>query len=137
MIWAGPESPAFCGLRVSDVQLKQHDVGPILVARCLGLWQLFGRHARRDVLLHRRERDALDGKLIGTGERHIDIIGVDIESARVEVREAEVPDGSATARAIDYSLNRWAALTRYIDDGELAELPALTRLLFIALWTPH
>jgi transposase len=31
----------------------------------------------------------------------------------------KVPDGSATARAIDYSLNRWAALTRYVDDGEL------------------
>jgi len=30
-----------------------------------------------------------------------------------------VPDGSATAKAIDYSLNRWAALTRYIDDGDL------------------
>jgi transposase len=31
----------------------------------------------------------------------------------------KVPDGSATAKAIGYSLNRWAALTRYIDDGEL------------------
>jgi transposase len=31
----------------------------------------------------------------------------------------KVPDGSATARAIDYSLTRWAALTRFIDDGEL------------------
>ena len=31
-------------------------------------------------------------------------------------RRGQVPDGSATARAIDYSLNRWAALTRYIDD---------------------
>jgi len=31
----------------------------------------------------------------------------------------KVPDGSATARAIDYSLNRWAALVRYIDDGDL------------------
>ena len=30
-----------------------------------------------------------------------------------------VPDGSATARAIDYSLKRWAALTRYLDDGDL------------------
>lgn len=30
-----------------------------------------------------------------------------------------VPDGSATARAIDYSLKRWKALTRYIDDGDL------------------
>lgn len=30
-----------------------------------------------------------------------------------------VPDGSATAKAIDYSLKRWHALTRYIDDGDL------------------
>ena len=29
------------------------------------------------------------------------------------------PDGSATARAIDYSLNRWMALTRFLDDGDL------------------
>ena len=31
----------------------------------------------------------------------------------------KVPDGSATAKAIDYSLKRWEALTRYIDDAEL------------------
>ena len=30
-----------------------------------------------------------------------------------------VPDGSATAKAIDYSLKRWKALTRYIDDGDV------------------
>jgi transposase len=30
-----------------------------------------------------------------------------------------VPDGSATAKAINYSLGRWQALTRYIDDGDL------------------
>ena len=36
----------------------------------------------------------------------------------VEHRQ-KVPDGSATAKAIGYSLNRWAALTRYIDDGDL------------------
>lgn len=30
------------------------------------------------------------------------------------------PDGSATAKAIDYSPKRWVALTRYIDDRELA-----------------
>lgn len=28
-----------------------------------------------------------------------------------------VPNGSATARALDYSLKRWVALTRYLDDG--------------------
>jgi transposase len=31
----------------------------------------------------------------------------------------KVPEGSATAKAIDYSLKRWAALTRYLDDGNL------------------
>lgn len=31
----------------------------------------------------------------------------------------KVPDGSATAKAIDYSLKRWAALTRYLDDAML------------------
>ena len=31
----------------------------------------------------------------------------------------KVPDGSATAKAIDYSLKRWLALTRYVDDGDL------------------
>jgi transposase len=31
----------------------------------------------------------------------------------------KVPDGSATAKAIEYSLGRWEALTRYIDDGDL------------------
>ena len=31
----------------------------------------------------------------------------------------KVPDGSATARAIDYSLKRWQALVRFIDDGDL------------------
>jgi transposase len=31
----------------------------------------------------------------------------------------KVPDGSATAKAIEYSLGRWGALTRYIDDGDL------------------
>jgi transposase len=30
-----------------------------------------------------------------------------------------VPDGSATAKAINYSLNRWEALTRFLDDPAL------------------
>src|SRR5690554_684963 len=29
----------------------------------------------------------------------------------------KVPDGSGTAKALDYSLKRWTALTRYLDDG--------------------
>lgn len=31
----------------------------------------------------------------------------------------QVPEGSATAKAIDYSLKRWQALTRYIGDSDL------------------
>jgi hypothetical protein len=34
-------------------------------------------------------------------------------------KRSEVPDGSATSKAIDYSLRRWVALVRYIDDGDL------------------
>ena len=29
-------------------------------------------------------------------------------------------DGTALARALDYSLKRWIALTRYIGDGQLS-----------------
>ena len=32
---------------------------------------------------------------------------------------AQVPEGSATAKAIRYSVRRWSALTRYLDDGTL------------------
>jgi hypothetical protein len=64
-------------------------------------------------------------------ERHLDA------SARQQIRQqrakpiaealrqwltrqrGQVPDGSATAKAIQYSLGRWAALVRYIDDGDL------------------
>ncbi len=28
-----------------------------------------------------------------------------------------MPNGSATTKALDYSLKRWVALTRYLDDG--------------------
>jgi transposase len=34
-------------------------------------------------------------------------------------QRGQVPDGSAIAKAIDYSLGRWVALIRYIDDGQL------------------
>lgn len=31
----------------------------------------------------------------------------------------QVPNGSSAAKAIDYSLKRWAALVHYIDDGQV------------------
>ncbi|MFW2776638.1 IS66 family transposase, partial [Acinetobacter baumannii] len=36
--------------------------------------------------------------------------------AWLEEQRRRVPDGSAIARAIDYSLKRWPALVRYLDD---------------------
>jgi transposase len=39
--------------------------------------------------------------------------------AWLAAQRQRVPDGSATAKAIDYSLGRWGPLTRYLDDGAL------------------
>lgn len=33
--------------------------------------------------------------------------------------DEKIPHGSATAKVVDYSLNRWVALTRFLDDGDL------------------
>ena len=35
------------------------------------------------------------------------------------LQRRQITDGSATARALDYSLKRWSALTRFLDDGQL------------------
>ena len=35
------------------------------------------------------------------------------------LQRQKITDGSATARALDYSLKRWVALTRFVDDGQL------------------
>jgi transposase len=37
----------------------------------------------------------------------------------LRLQRQKVPDGSATAKAINYSLKRWSALIRFIDDGDL------------------
>ena len=35
------------------------------------------------------------------------------------VHRQKITDGSATAKALDYSLRRWGALTRFVDNGQL------------------
>src|SRR6218665_4056062 len=35
------------------------------------------------------------------------------------LQRQKVPEGSASAKALDYSLRRWVALTRFVDDGQL------------------
>jgi transposase len=45
-------------------------------------------------------------------------IADDLQAWLIAQRQ-KVPPGSATAKAIDYSLNRWPALMRYLGDGRL------------------
>ena len=35
------------------------------------------------------------------------------------LQRQKITDGSATARALDYSLKRWVALTQFLDEGQL------------------
>ena len=35
------------------------------------------------------------------------------------LQRQRITDGTATAKALDYSLKRWAALTRFVQDGRL------------------
>ena len=38
----------------------------------------------------------------------------------IDLGRERVPDGSGIARALDYSLNRWQALSRFLRDGEVS-----------------
>lgn len=100
-------------------------------------------HARRKFhALHENHRseiaaEALElyGALYGV-EREAQDLGLDAEGRRalrqvkarpladqlqswLERKLTQVPEGSASAKAILYSLRRWSALTRYLDDGTL------------------
>ena len=44
----------------------------------------------------------------------------DLLHAWLTANRQRVPDATATAKAMEYSLKRWAALTRFIDDGDLS-----------------
>ena len=73
--------------------------------------------------LYEIEREAREQKLDADGRRQLR------QQRSKPIAEAlrqwltrqrgQVPDGSATRKAIDYSLGRWAALTRYLEDGDL------------------
>ena len=44
---------------------------------------------------------------------------VDVFHQWMLLQRQKITDGSATAKALDYSLKRWEALTRFLDDGQL------------------
>ena len=78
--------------------------------------ELFGK-------LYKIEREAREQNLDAIGrarlreERARPI--ADVLHEWLVIHRLKVPDGSASAKAIDYSLKRWKALIRYIDDGNL------------------
>jgi transposase len=69
------------------------------------------------------EREAQDAGLDAQGRRQLrQEKGKPVAEALhawLERKLVQVPEGSATAKAIGYSLRRWSALTRYLDDGDL------------------
>ena len=98
-------------------------------------------HARRKFFdLHSQNQSQIAGEVLELFGRLYDIerevadLGID---ERLRIRQAQakpiaddlhawlthqrqrVPQGSATARAIDYSLKRWVALTHYLADGQV------------------
>jgi transposase len=73
--------------------------------------------------LYEIEREAREQKLDAEGRRQLrqqrsKPIAETLRQWLTRQR-GQVPDGSATAKAIEYSLGRWAALMRYLDDGDL------------------
>jgi transposase len=80
----------------------------------------------------RRKFDELDGKSrVGTEairrferiyriERAIANLSSERRLEWLRLERSRVPDGSATARAIDYSLKRWPALSGFLADGDVA-----------------
>jgi transposase len=72
--------------------------------------------------LYEIEREAREHKLDTNGRRQLRQRAKPAAEALrqwLTRQRGQVPDGSATRKAIDYSLGRWAALTRYLDDGDL------------------
>jgi transposase len=73
--------------------------------------------------LYKVEEEARDRHLDGTGRRLLrqEYAKPTAEALRkwLIYQRGQVPHGSPTAKAIAYSLGRWDALIRYIDDGDL------------------
>lgn len=71
--------------------------------------------------LYRIEREAAEwepAKRLALRQEHAEPLANAFQAWLIAQR-TRVPNGSAIAKAIDYSLNRWSALTRYLQDGEV------------------
>lgn len=64
-----------------------------------------------------RQIQQLDVDARRTARQKLGKPAADALQAWLLAQQQRVPDGSATAKAINYSLGRWGALTHYLDDG--------------------
>jgi transposase len=69
--------------------------------------------------LEREARDMTPADRLALRLQHAKPLWEDLH-AWLEIERARVPDGSGIAGAIDYSLNRWTALSRFLLDGAVS-----------------
>lgn len=69
--------------------------------------------------LEREAREMAPADRLALRQQHSKPLWKDLH-AWLEVERARVPDGSGIAGAIDYSLNRWTALSRFLLDGDVS-----------------
>ncbi|QHF46243.1 hypothetical protein PspS35_21530 [Pseudomonas sp. S35] len=74
------------------------------------------RANRMKVLVHDGIGVWLAARRLNQGKFHWPSLRQGSEMQLIVQRDL-VPEGSAISRALDYSLKRWAALSRYLDDG--------------------
>jgi transposase len=77
---------------------------------------------QRIALLYKFERDARDmgsADRLALRQQYSKPLWEDLH-AWLKLERARVPDGTVIAAAIDYSLNRWTALSRFLLDGDVS-----------------
>ena len=58
-------------------------------------------------------------RVLHADETPVQMLILDALQQWMTLQRQKLPHSSATARALDYSLRRWIALTRFVDDGQL------------------
>jgi hypothetical protein len=106
---------------ITEVGCMAHARRKFVELHVAGKSQIAGQAVEYIKQLYEVEREA---RSLGSAERQ----ALRQEHARpiadalhhwMQAQRLKIPNGTATANALDYSLKRWAALTRYLDDGAL------------------
>ncbi len=68
--------------------------------------------------IERQVKELNEEQRLGLRQQHTKPV-LDALHQWMSLQRQKLPDSSATARALDYSLRRWTALTRFVNDGQL------------------